>query len=387
MNGFGVKKRIIGFLATKYWNHIDDKKIVFCNFFGNGYGCNPKYIAEELLSRGIKCKLVWLVKSSKEKKSLPPNIKVVKYLSLASFRELATAKVWINNQSFSDYIDKGLHKKDEQVYIQTYHGSLGIKRVGKIRNDAHNMTFNTSKINASMIDFLISNSNFESDVVYKPYFYGMGEICQFGHPRNDIFFDSDIDAKRAMLKQNLGIDSNAKVVLYVPTYRKLEDLDCYKLDFERITKAFEKRFGSNWIFLVRLHPVMAKGLRKKLLGNHNVMDVTMYSDIQELLILADCAITDYSSAIFDYILGNGFGFIFAKDYEFYNTDWGLYFPLSATPFPVAINNDELEQNILNFDTDTYRKKVRSFLEDKGCIEDGKASSRVADLIEKTLTLN
>ena len=63
---------------------------------------------------------------------------------------------------------------------------------------------------------------------------------------------------------------------------------------------------------------------------------------------------------------------------------GFYYPLESTPFPVATNNKELEQNILNFDNEKYQKEIALFLKDKGCIEDGHASERIVDLIEKIM---
>lgn len=44
---------------------IEDNKIVIDNFNGGSYGCNPKYITEELLKRNKNYDIVWLVKSVK----------------------------------------------------------------------------------------------------------------------------------------------------------------------------------------------------------------------------------------------------------------------------------------------------------------------------------
>ena len=74
-------------------------------------------------------------------------------------------------------------------------------------------------------------------------------------------------------------------------------------------------------------------------------------------------------------------FVYAEDIEKYNTDRGFYYPLESTPFPVSRNNDELCQNIKNFDFKKYKEDVENFLEEKGCIEDGHASERIVDLIE------
>ncbi|MBQ2202284.1 MAG: CDP-glycerol glycerophosphotransferase family protein, partial [Clostridia bacterium] len=103
--------------------------------------------------------------------------------------------------------------------------------------------------------------------------------------------------------------------------------------------------------------------------------------IQEIMLVADAAITDYSSWIYDYILTGKPGFIFATDIKSYDQERGFYFPLSSTPFPIAKNNEELENNILQFDEAHYQTEVEAFLKDKGCFENGDAAKRTADLIE------
>ena len=52
------------------------------------------------------------------------------------------------------------------------------------------------------------------------------------------------------------------------------------------------------------------------------------------------------------------------------------------PFPVALNNDELMEQIERFDEEEYRQKTEQFLKENGIFEDGKASKRVVRLIEK-----
>ncbi len=88
--------------------------------------------------------------------------------------------------------------------------------------------------------------------------------------------------------------------------------------------------------------------------------------------------------IFDFVLKGLPGFIFVSYIEKYNTERGFFYPLEETPFPIAINNKQLLDNILNFDKDIYSDKVKFFLKDKGCVEDGHASERVVDLIQSIL---
>ena len=63
---------------------------------------------------------------------------------------------------------------------------------------------------------------------------------------------------------------------------------------------------------------------------------------------------------------------------------GLYYPLTATPFTVARNNEELERNIINFDAEEYSNRVTRFLQEKGSVDDGKASKRTVRLIQTLL---
>ena len=363
---------------------IQQNKIVFVNFKGSSYGCNPKYITEEILNRHINADIVWLVTKDVNKKDLPKSVRVIDFKSKNALRELSTAKIWVDNQRKLFHIKLGLQKKNEQVYIQTWHGSLGIKKIGQVcpNTKKYNAWVPNGKFDAKMTDIILSNSTFEDEVFYDN-FWGNGKIKQFGHPRNDIFFWSD--NKKKQLKDKIfakfNIDPNKKILLYAPSYRDSGDLDCYNLKVNDLLKILNSKTQQEWVIMVRMHPNLSKiapTLFK--IDNKKIVDVSQYPDIQELLVSSDIAMTDYSSCIFDFMLSRKPAFIFATDIEKYNTDRGFYYPLETTPFPLARNNEELIENIKNFDEQKYKEDVEQFLKDKGCMEDGHASERVVDLI-------
>lgn len=368
---------------------VDENKIVFANFHGNGYGCNPKYIAQEILKRGLKYDLVWLVNSVKKetiKGDFPARIRLVGYGTKSALKELASAKLWVNNQRKNYFIKKGLQKKDGQYFIQTWHGSLGIKKldadVKAFTGEYKQEWVNRAKQDSSMWDYLLTNSDFEDKIFPRALWFD-NEIKKFGHPRNDIFFKDTKDIKQKVCKA-LSIPENKKILLYVPSFRDDGDIECYKLDYDRVLDALEEKFGSEWVCISRLHPRAKKFDKELIPQNSKVIDGTFYSDIQELLVSADCAITDYSSCIFDFVLSEKPGFIFAADIDKFNNERGFYYPLEDTPFPIAADNDKLVQNIKDFDYNTYKSKVSDFLKSKGCMEDGHASERVVDLIEELM---
>ena len=106
-------------------------RIVF-GTFQNCYTCNCKYVADEILRRGLDYELIFLVNSdafyNREKYGIPEGVKLVLRGSLASYFALGTAKFWVDNAL--NCIWKKIPKKPEQVYIDLWHGSLGIKRLG-----------------------------------------------------------------------------------------------------------------------------------------------------------------------------------------------------------------------------------------------------------------
>ena len=77
-------------------------------------------------------------------------------------------------------------------------------------------------------------------------------------------------------------------------------------------------------------------------------------------------------------------FIYAPDFEEYNNVTGLYYPLEETPFPIAMNNQELAERILSFDQDTFLQRTDEFLAGKEAVDDGHSAQRAAELILKLM---
>lgn len=372
---------------------IKKDKIVINNYRGlNLYGCHAKYIIEEIFKRNLPYEIVWLLRDIEKADTscFPPGIRLVDYQSEEAIKELAEANVIVANATVSDFIKRGWRKKPEQYYLQTWHGSLGIKRNGGDANNRYDPSkgfgLSLAETDAAYIDVLISNSTFEDEMYRSVYHRTDDIIMKVGHARNDIFFEGEETYARIKQKvaETYGVIGK-KFVLYVPTFRDDFSIDCYGLEVDRLLDALNKRFGGEFVLLTRMHPYL-KGKDKDLFkANGTVVNTTEYPDIQELLVASDVVITDYSSCIFDYMLGRRPGFVFATDLDKYNTERGFYYPLEETPFPIAQNNDEIIDNILSFDDAHYQKEIDRFLADRGCIERGDATVKVVDLIEKVMS--
>lgn len=341
------------------YTQVEPKRIVFNQFQGSGFGCNQKYIALELLKRRSDLDLVWLARDpAAVQRELPKGIRAVAWKSPDAFRELATAGVWVSNHNLGHFVrHRGLVKKAGQRYYQTWHGSFGIKRC----------TETLAPAEAKMLDTFFANCSWEADLARE--WFGAGtEIRLIGHPRNDLIVRSGTRAQGA-----------ERTLLYVPTFRDDGALDAYLTDFAAVVEALGKRWPASWKVQVRLHPNMRKkGVRLPFSGS--VEDVTDHPDIQELLAAADVVISDYSSCIFDFALSGRPAFIYAPDRAKYESDRGFYYPLSATPFPVAESVDALVGAVSAFDEVAYRDRLAAFFAEKGSAEQGDAAAKAVDLI-------
>ena len=357
---------------------IEKNKIVICSYYGKGYSDNGKYIVNEILRRNLDVDIVWIVEDENIDNRLPKQIRSVEYMSKYMIYELATAKIWIDNSRKHHYVKK----RKEQKYIQTWHGGVALKR---IEADAGNtLTKNyirLAKRDSENIDILISNSKFNSDM-YKRAFWYEGNILECGSPRNDSIVNRDTMLINKV-KNVLGIESDKKIIMYAPTFRKDNNIEKYKFDYSKIIKEFNEMFSTEFVLIIRLHPNIFKSSTKLNLESiKDVYNASFYSDMQELLSVSDILITDYSSSMFDFMLSRKPCFIYASDEESYLNERGFYFDIKELPFLYSKNQKELINNIREFDRELYKNKVENFINKIESYDMGKASSCVVDWIEK-----
>jgi CDP-glycerol glycerophosphotransferase len=218
--------------------------------------------------------------------------------------------------------------------------------------------------------------------IYRESFWYDGKIEQFGAPRNDILVAPPRDAKQTV--QNALHLPDCNYILYAPTFRADGSLDAYDLAYTAVCDACEKRFGGKWVLLMRLHPNVMKKAKDLKFDNKTTFDATAFDDMQLLLSACDAVITDYSSLMFDFALTHRPCFQYASDIDAYKSDRNFYFPIDETPFPLAVNNTQMTQNILAFDEQNYHAAWDVFVQKMGICEDGNGSVRCADwILDKT----
>ena len=360
---------------------INKNKVLACVFNGKQYDDNQKFIMEELHKLIPDLDIVW-VKDPKYEYELPAWMRPVKWRSWQWLYEYATAKIWTNNWEEPDYFVK----RKGQLYVETWHGGLGVKKVaGDIIGEyAENRNKTRFFKNASdMADVFISNSDHLS-IIYRRAFKFHGPIWKCGYPKNDLLINGNPEIGRKA-RRELGIPEGNKVLFYAPTWRlrftrnQHIDMNVYDIDMQRLKQTLTEKFGGEWTMLLRFHPSLrlyAKGYQE---AHPEVIDVTDYQDMQSLLMATDVMISDYSSCIFDAALRRIPCFTYATDFDQYKCEErGVYYEMEELPFPYAKSNDELVQNVKAFDMDDYLKKWDAFTVRMGLNETGHAAKDIAE---------
>lgn len=371
---------------------IDEKTIMFCVFNGKSYTCSPKAIYEYMIkSEEYKeYKFIWAFKSVEKYNFLEKNrnTKVVKMNSKEYKKYLAKAKYWIFNYKIPDY----LYPKKEQVFVQCWHGTP-LKRLGcdlehfdNVLNTMEGMK-KRYKIEASKFSYFISPSKFASEKFISAWnLKEIGKeniIIEEGYPRNDFLYnytEQDVDK----IKKELGIEKETrKTILYAPTYRSDQHETgvgyTYKeeVDFSRL----QEEIGDKYIILFRPHYFIANSFDFEKY-NGFVYNVSEIDDINELYIISDMLITDYSSVFFDYANLKRPMIFYMYDLEHYKDESnGFYIDLKELPGNIVKTQEDLEKEILALDKNfVYDEKYKKFNEKYNYLDDGNASMRVVEKI-------
>lgn len=359
---------------------VKKNKVVACVSGGRRYDDNQKYIMEELHKLCPDIDVVW-VKDPRYAYELPSWLRTVKWRSCRWLYEYATAKIWTSNGMVPDYFVK----RKSQLYVETWHGGLGIKKVsGDIIGElATNRKLLFLKNASDMADVFISNSDHLS-IIYRRAFRFHGPIWKCGYPKNDMLVQNNSeDGERA--RRELGIPKTNKVLLYAPTWRlrftkeQHIDMKVYDLDMQQLKLALTEKFGGEWTMAIRFHPLLRLYAKDYQKAHPDVKDVTDYQDMQRLLMATDVMVSDYSSCIFDAALRRIPCFTYATDFEQYKyEERGVYYEMEELPFPYAKNNDEMEENVKAFDIEDYLKKWDAFTVRMGLNETGHSAKDIAE---------
>jgi CDP-ribitol ribitolphosphotransferase len=269
------------------------------------------------------------------------------------------------------------------TFVQAWHASGAFKKFGYSVLDrsfgADAATVERVPIHANYTACLVS-----SMAVAPHYAEAFGQpldrfVAHLGIPRTDVFFDrAHVGRVTADLRRRYRVPDGRRIVLYAPTYRGTSVTrarDAGHLDLELLHAAL----GRDHVILLRLHPFVRDRLAVPRDLRRFAIDVSDHPDINELMLISDVLVTDYSSAIYEFsLLGRPILFL-APDIADYEEERGFYFDFRAeAPGPIVATTAELAAVLRAGVFDLAR--VEAFARSSFDAADGRSTARVVDRI-------
>ena len=270
--------------------------------------------------------------------------------------------------------------KPETQCIQLWHAAGAIKQFG-LKDlsivDRSPRAFKRFNEVYKRFDQVVVGSEHMAAIFRESFGLSEEQILRTGVPRTDFFFDERLkDTAKKSLTFDFPAIKEKKVILYAPTYRDDElDSPQLMLDLDKLYKAFKY----DYVLFLRLHPAVNGKFENKYPGF--VYNVSSYSNVNQLLVIADILITDYSSIPFEYSLLNKPMIFYAYDLEEYEKARGFWENYEdLVPGPIVKTTNEVIQVIRegNYDLD----RVRIFAEEWNEYSKGHSSEALVQSINK-----
>lgn len=359
---------------------LDKNTIVFESNLARSFGDSPRAIYNELVRQGDTRRKI--IVSNKSVRHLDENTRVVKRHSPAFMYYMARSKYWINNQNFPPY----LRRRRGGIYIQTWHGTPLKRMLFDQENFFGRDSGYIDRVTQSVAQWgvLISPNPHTTKAMRSSYRF-TGPVKEIGYPRNDVLLSEEKHLLADKVRHGLGLPDNKCVVLYAPTFRDDKPTKNGRFAFEWPFDPHEwvNEVGKDVVLLVRTHNLISNRLRIPDELRQNVIDVSNYPDIQELFLISDMLVTDYSSSFFDYAILQRPILFFAYDLENYRDNLrGFYLDYDRDlPGPIVTDNETLFAKVREYADPATRPDnpiAPAFLARFAPYEDGKASQRVIE---------
>lgn len=369
---------------------VDNHTILFFAFKGKSYACSPKAIYEYMLNepKYQNYQFIWAFNNPEEHQELAKNqnTKIIKYGGKDYEKHLAIAKYWIFNYRVADHI----YPKKNQVYVQCWHGTP-LKKLGYDLKNTHNAMnsqkeiYDRYRVDAKKFKYILSPSRFATEKFISAWNLEstnqVSKVIEKGYPRND-FLSNYTKEDIQRVKQKLKLPEDKKVILYAPTFRDNQHKSGVGYTYQTVVNfdLLREKLGQEYVILFRAHYLVANSFNFE---NYKgfLYDVSGYDDINELYIISDLLITDYSSVFFDYANLKRPIIFYMYDFDLYKDELrGFYIDISELPGEIAKTEAELIKKVENVKNFVYDNKYQEFYQKYNYLEDGNAAKRVVETI-------
>lgn len=116
--------------------------------------------------------------------------------------------------------------------------------------------------------------------------------------------------------------------------------------------------GENDVFIIKMHPFIQNKINIKEEYANKIVDLTNYKDINELLLITDLLITDYSSVIFEYSFMEKPIIFYVPDLEEYNNGRSFFYDYDEYMYGITAKTEEELITSINNATVNKEKLVK-----------------------------
>jgi CDP-glycerol glycerophosphotransferase len=345
-------------------------RIVWNSFHGR-FSDNPRALWERLSDRpGLDH--VWLADVA-HRHAFPSGVTTVDVDGPEAVAALEAADLLVANT----HTELEWEKRPSTTYLQTWHGTP-LKRIHRDVLWAPEGRLDRLDRDVAKWDLLLS-PNPVSTPRLRGAFRFDGEVLESGYPRNDLLCSPEVDTLGARVRAELGVEVDATVVLYTPTWRDDEVFDEAEPHVPlRDLAAVVDKLGPGTELLVRAHNLV--GTRAMVAAAPGVHDVSSYPDVRDLYAAADVLVTDYSSTMFDFAITGRPIVLFTYDLDRFGSQIrGFYFDLEeVAPGPLVREAGDLVELLADPAAwrEEYAGRYQAFRDTFASLEDGRATDRV-----------
>lgn len=319
------------------------KKTILFLGFDYRYVGNSKYFFDYL--RKNSDLNVFFVTNNKE---VPSEYRITPR-SYEFYEKLARSEIVIAES----WVPLAFKKREGSTWIQLWHGTP----FKKLLFDSHeyyisllNKNHKRNKyMDIKKWDYLLADSKAGVEKLASAFHYDKDKILNFGYPRVQWLKDNQNNHElKKSIREKLNISEGQKVILYAPTWRdynyRKNKLDMtYLLDVQEL----EEKLNDDYVIIYKEHSL---GRKRKYEGNIIIPDDGI--ETQQLLLISDIIISDYSSIIFDAIAINIPFYLYITDFEKYEMARGVYEDMHQYLSLFYVDDvNHLCDKILNIDND------------------------------------
>lgn len=356
---------------------VQKRKIVFASYRTSHIEGNLLYLYMELKRRYPNYQYVQILK--KPSSTTMGKIMHLFHMFKATYHLATSHYFFVDDYYFPLYIVKP--RKITKV-IQVWHGAGAFKKFGY---STIGKEFGSSK---HYLRHVKIHSNYSKVIVSAkevvPFFaeafrMNKDKILPVGLPRADFLFQKD---KHEGVKQKLYKKypelKEKKLILFAPTYRTNQCGHSIKQTFIDFSQLYSI-LGDTYAVILKLHPYVESNLEIDNNLQGFVYKLDSEFETEEIIVISDILVTDYSSIIFDYSLMEQPIAFYTNDLEEYINERDFYYDYkSFVPGPIFNNTEKLANWIKSEDFDIGQ--IREFNHRFFDYLDGNSSKRVIDSI-------